>query len=55
MHKLDLFFPQYIQSLYIERADIVDAFDGIQVRECLGYRAILAVGVVSKSPHLIPY
>jgi len=30
VHKLDLFFPQYIQSLYIERADIVDAFDGIQ-------------------------
>lgn len=30
VHKLELFFPQYLQSIKLERADLVDAFDGIQ-------------------------
>eukprot|EP00040_Diaphanoeca_grandis_P036550 m.233390 g.233390 ORF g.233390 m.233390 type:complete len:456 (-) comp33640_c4_seq1:58-1425(-) len=30
VHKLDLFFPTYIQSLDFEHGDIVDAFNGIQ-------------------------
>eukprot|EP00039_Didymoeca_costata_P020145 m.340234 g.340234 ORF g.340234 m.340234 type:complete len:460 (+) comp19187_c0_seq1:275-1654(+) len=30
IHKLDLFFPQYLEALPIHRADIVEEFDGIQ-------------------------
>lgn len=30
VHKLDMFFPQYIQTLDYEHGDVVDAFNGIQ-------------------------
>lgn len=30
VHKLDLFFTQYLQSVRLDRADLIDTFDGIQ-------------------------